>query len=519
MLTLGTLALCGVAGLYAIDHYLDDAGFANPVAHYLSFDDEAVSNSIGVLSSIIGAVLGIIITVVSIVVQLAANRFTPAVTEMFFLDRTNLAVMALYVVGCVIGFWTAFGVNKGWVPRVSLLAMLTIATVGFLLMAPYFAYVFRFLSPSSVVRRLRSNAERAAVGDDEGRVRGTAEERQELAIRATEQLTDIAINSISQKDRMIAVGCVDAMRDLTLAYLDRKAKLDQSWFDLSQTVWTNPDFASMAKESVVALRESRCWFEFKQLRQYQSIYTEALGSMRNINYVLAINTRIIAERALATGNTEALELTLKFFNTYMRATLNQNDVRTAYTILNQYRLLAEAIVRAKKGELAIRAVGYIKYYGHLSFQKKLAFVTETVAYDLGALCEIAHECGSPVERDLLDLFLEADPRGAEGEVQEASLRGVRKAQVKLATFYLLRDKTELARTVWEDMRDESVDRLQSIRDELMAIDTRDFWEISDRGGNFDYLEPEQKATLRTFFGWFAEVNDLQAVSLEPGAPE
>jgi uncharacterized membrane protein len=151
MLTLGALALCGVAILFTIDHYLDSHGYADPITHYLSFDDEAVSNSIGVLSSIIGAVLGIIITVVSIVVQLAATRFTPAVSEMFFRDRTNLAVMSLYVIGCVIGFWTAFGVQKGWVPRVSLLAMLATATLGFLVMAPYFAYVFRFLSPQSVV--------------------------------------------------------------------------------------------------------------------------------------------------------------------------------------------------------------------------------------------------------------------------------------------------------------------------------------------------------------------------------
>ena len=38
--------------------------------------------------------LGIVITVVSIVVQLAATRYTPRIAEMFFRDRTNLAVMA-----------------------------------------------------------------------------------------------------------------------------------------------------------------------------------------------------------------------------------------------------------------------------------------------------------------------------------------------------------------------------------------------------------------------------------------
>ena len=103
-------------------------------------------------------------------------------------------------------------------------------------------------------------------------------------------------------------------------------------------------------------------------------------------------------------------------------------------------------------------------------------------------------------------------------MQEASLRGVRKAQLKLATYYLQVGAEDMARRVWEDMRDENADRLGSIRDELLAVQSKDFWEISDRGGNFDYLPPARKELLRVFFGWFREVSgELKAVSLDaPG---
>src|SRR5262249_50766557 len=160
---------------------------------------------------------------------------------------------------------------------------------------------------------------------------------------STEQLTDIAINSINQKDKIIATSCVDALRELALAYLDGKAREEPNWFALDAVIRTNPDFASMADDSVAELGTKKTWFEFKVLRQYQSIYTEALGDMRDINYVVAINTRQLAERAIARGEAEALKLCIKFFNTYLRATINQNDVRTAYTILNQYRMMAEAV--------------------------------------------------------------------------------------------------------------------------------------------------------------------------------
>ena len=47
---------------------------------------------------------------------------------------------------------------------------------------------------------------------------------------------------------------------------------------------------------------------------------------------------------------EVLQLVVKFFNTYLRATLNARDVRTAYNILNQYRILTEEIIRAGMDE-------------------------------------------------------------------------------------------------------------------------------------------------------------------------
>lgn len=517
MVVLGLIALAAVALLFSIDHYLNPKDFSNPISHYWGFDDEAVSNSIGVLSSIIAAVLGIVLTVISIVVQLAATRFSPAVTEMFFRDRTNRAVMALYVIGCVIGFWTAFGVNEQWVPRVSLTVMLATSTLGFLVMAPYFAYVFRFLSPESVVVRIRREAMEVSIGRDGARPQGAIESRQARSLALTEQLTDIAINSISQKDKIIATASVDAIRDLTVAYLEGKPPSGDAWYRITRTIATNPDFASMATDSVDDLAAAESWFEFKQLRQYQAIYTEALGTMRDINYVIAINTRMIAEKALETQQHEALELAIKFFNTYLRATLNKNDVRTAYTILNQYRIMAEKVL-PRDEEVALRIAGHIKYYGGISYEKRLAFVTETVAYDLGALCEFAHDRESSVEDKLLSCFLEVDPSSSDGEIQESSLRGVRKAQVKLATYYLMTGAEPLARRVWEDMRDESAERLRSIRDEMIGIVTKDFWEISDRGGNFDYLEPARKEMLKVFFGWFAEVSgELKTVSMS--APE
>jgi hypothetical protein len=203
---------------------------------------------------------------------------------------------------------------------------------------------------------------------------------------------------------------------------------------------------------------------------------------------------------------------VKFFNTFLRATVNGGDVRTAYNVLNQYRLLAESALRGGLSELAIEAARRFQYYGQLGFSQGLAFILETAAYDLCTLNELAFDIDAPAKRELLSIFLEVDKEAEEGHALEASLRGVRKAQVKLATYYLTHGAEDMARAIFEDMKGELPARLASIREELAGITSKDFWEVSDRGGNFDYLEPTRRAQLDRFFGWFAESQEEGAAA-------
>jgi hypothetical protein len=220
--------------------------------------------------------------------------------------------------------------------------------------------------------------------------------------------------------------------------------------------------------------------------------------------VVAIDTRYVGEAALATSNREVFALTVKFMNTYLRAALNGKDVRTAYNVLNQYRQLAESLLsapaEANDWALAtlVEIAGHFKYYARLAHGNGMGFVTETAAYDLCALCELASARHAAAHDRLLAIFLEIDDR-----VEERALRGVRKAQAKLASFYLASGETARAQTIYEDMKNESPERLRSIRDEMLAITSKDFWEVVDRGTNFDYVSDARKEKLRQFFSRFA----------------
>ena len=52
------------------------------------------------------------------------------------------------------------------------------------------------------------------------------------------------------------------------------------------------------------------------------------------------------------------------------------------------------------------------------------------------------------------------------------------------------------------MKEEPLDRMLSIKEELFDIKIAEYWEVSDRGQNFDYLVPERRVHLEQFFSWF-----------------
>jgi hypothetical protein len=234
--------------------------------------------------------------------------------------------------------------------------------------------------------------------------------------------------------------------------------------------------------------------------------------MRDINYLIAIDTRYLGEAAARRNDGELVRLVYRYMNSYLRATLNARDVRTAYNVLNQYRLLVEAMLRAGQEDAALEGLRHMIYYGHVSFDMKLTFVTETVAYDVSSMVQSAHDLGLPVEEPMLESFLELD-RPLRTQSQESALVGVRKAQVKLAAYYLKKGLTERARSIASDMSHEPKTRLEAIYEALSNVTTKDFWEIIDRGRNFEFMPEDQRRHLVQFFGWVGvEVESHEAPS-------
>jgi hypothetical protein len=500
---LGSIAVMVFAGLYLLDFNVTGGapanGDAGAAGRYVRFDPEQIGDALTGLAGLTAAVLGIVLTVVSLLVQLTSERYT-GVAQMFLRDRTNVTVMVYYVVTCVVGVATSLSLHKTFAPRATVLVVMIATAVGLVMMLPYFAYVFRFLAPTNLVARIERQAtndvlEAATETHPEAILEGQAP-----AIAALEELTDITSNSISGKDKIIASRAVDAIKDFVVRYIEIKPRVHPGWFKIGEGIRGNPDFVAMDPESLRELEADRTWLEWKALRQYLGIYAEAQADMPDINYLIAIDTRYVGEAALARNDRAVVELAFRFMNSYLRAALNARAVRTAYNVLNQYRLLVESMIKGGAEDAALNGVRHMIYYGRTSYDMQLGFVTETVAYDVSALCEYAHahKTSSELDDKMLAMFLELD-QPLRLKRQEAGLQGIRKAQIKLACYYLGSNAEERARKIALDMAGEERERLKSIREQLTKVESKEFWEIIDRGRNFEYMPPRQRDQMEKFF--------------------
>jgi len=486
-------------------------------ASLLNQDVTHARNTLGGLGEVMAAVLGLALTVSSIIVQLAATRFTPHITSLFFRARTNLVILGFFVTSSVYVLWVNFSLGDNYVPRFGVLFSMLAMTASLLLLFPYFAYVFDFLDPAKIVGRIMQDGLVAAT--TRTTQASSLDARKMRVCEAVEHLANIGLNALQQKDKGIASSAIESLCDLGILYGESKSAMSKDWYNIPKWNRHSPDFVSLSNEAIGDLAHRETWLEWKLLRQYQMLFGESLGHIKDSSYLIAIDTRRLGEAACHRSDLHALDLAIKFFNTYLRATINAGDIRTAYNILHQYRQLGEFTLRYGHGETqqgrggenikarALQLAKFMRYYSSVSYERGMTFVTEVIAHDIGTLCEFAFNLGIDTHRELLAVFLAVDEH-AETKDQEKSLRGVRRAQVKLATTYLLHGAPQFARQIERDMKDEPAERLQSIWQELRSLDTREYWEVNDRGTNFDYLTPEQKQQLEVFFGWFPSLADV-----------
>jgi len=480
------LALFSVVQTVDLAHQQIPGNFAQSL---LAADPATARYTLTSIACALSTVLAITITLALIVVELTASRYTPKLIDLFIEAKANLLLLAVFISTIIYCFYVANTITPDFGPRFGILTCLTLMTLCLASLIPYIFFVFDFLAPTSIISKIKSRAVDCLKQCSQ---RATPEGSPKLRFsQSLEQISDIAKGSLRINDTSVALSSVWALMDISAHYLERKPQQPDEWFRVEPGI-----FLGLSEEYVSRIEQERSWVEVKVLRELQGIFTSSLGGSREVATAVAVSARHLGESALAVGDETVVELVVKYFNTFLRAAINGQHKGIIYNLLAEYRTLAEYLLESRP-ELAVRISHHLCYYARIAEAQGVQFVAETVAYDLQVLNRVAYQQDCPRTAELLAAFLELGATLRRRGFTRA-LRGVYKMWLALGAFYLSVGAESLQQQVQAALRDVEPDVLTELGEELLSVTEPEFWEITDRGVNFDYLDPALRPPLRAF---------------------
>jgi len=429
-------------------------------------------------------ILAMLLATVGLAIPLTANMHTPKLIDMFLRDRINQVMLIFGALGAAHVLWVDYLIGPGFAPVWSYRLAILGAMVGWVFLIPYFFYVVRFLDPSNILGRLKGHVllvvDRAAAGKDH-----VATAHDEVRDQV-QQIGTLVLKSIDRGDRGVAAEGIWALKQILDHYRPLKPRMPDVWFTVQRR-----DLVGLSWEALEMLNADRTWFEHQVLWQMFLAYENALDKARDAISALSDAARIIALRSAAAGDDKALELTLKFFNNFLREGIKKKDTHAVYDLFYQYRQLACEL--CDHPALLQRIGYYLRHYAQFALDNGVTFVPQILAFDLGTVVTRAYERNCPAASSLLDDLLALKHLAG---VEPLSL--IVKAKVIVGASLLEGGRTAEVERVRANLAEVPEPTLQQVERELLTLDDRSFWEVTDRQVNFEWVPPERRAAVQRF---------------------
>jgi hypothetical protein len=245
-------------------------------------------------------------------------------------------------------------------------------------------------------------------------------------------------------------------------------------------------------------------------------------------HAVAVATRKIGLAAIDVGDSEVAELSLRFFNTYLRAAINRSAPTFASGIMNEYRRFAIGSLEWRR-DLAVEAAAHLLRYGRHFDEAGMPAIFGAAAEDVADLAiearvrdpQVSFRLAQLLVRNLLDLIPNARPIG---------LNGLFKGVAKLTCWAMAADQKDIAHVLVEGIAAAPPDFVDAALVRMEAMQNGLFWEVNERVISFDWLEQplrEQIPALRNALrrtkasanGALADLADAPVVTKDLVQPE
>ncbi|HMF11977.1 MAG TPA: DUF2254 family protein [Gemmataceae bacterium] len=426
-------------------------------------------------------ILAMVLATIALAIPLTANMYTAKLIDMFLRDRINQfmlffwAILAAHVIFVL--YLSGPDFTPAWMIRASVLG----AILGWIALVPYFYYIVRFLDPTRILARIKDEALEALRQAEQRSI--AVRKAQETLNQNLRQICTIVLKTIGRGEREVTLEGIRCLQDILQQYGERKARMPEDWFNLAPE-----HFVGLSAEALALLHEERNWVEHRVLSEIFLAYKAALAATQDVISSLSQTSREIALAADRRGDDKALELTVKFFNNYLRETVKRRDLLATYDLIYQYRLLADALWH--RPALLRKIGGYLLTYSNLAEASGLPFVPQIVAVDLGWIVRRAYERHSEAAAALLDLFL--------GLKHDGERHLTVKAKLILGGYFTQGDHAIEAGKLRTNLASVPTARLRAAGDDLSNVEDRSYWEVTDRQMMFEWVPPQQRPAVQAF---------------------
>ena len=313
-----------------------------PLGRLGAFDANEARNLINAFSRAGNQLVAVVFTTVSIAVPLTANMYSLKFLEFFLKDRVNAGMLLLAATVALNTILVQYATKDDFVPMFALNVHFALLSLAFILLFPYLYYLFRFLHPNTLLERLASECTHHL--DLATRRRDGLPEHRRHVSESFEHVANIAVRSVDRLDRNTAIESVHMLEDLAARYRLHKPRLPADWFEAEKEL-----FLSFSSAAVDEANASRSWVEMKLLSQLRQMLGSALTRMHDVTSAVAKALRRFGLADGVRSDPRLRELTVEYFNTFIRRALNARDVRSVFILFDQYRILAEELLADDPG--------------------------------------------------------------------------------------------------------------------------------------------------------------------------
>lgn len=441
---------------------------------------------IATASRTLNQLTAVMLTCIALVVPLTANLYTPRLVRLYVTHPLIVTALSVLIFSHLLVLSASFfpaghRASKVLVYAISGTYLLVLAAT-----LPFLYAVSQFLRPAYFLPMLTRRGIQAFERLARGRER---EENVHQLFETIDVVTNVALTGMNRSDRQLVLLALHALHTLLSRILHSVERADPAWRRAT------PRFVpGMALEGQAFLTRQGIWPEAYLLAQMLKVMENATRSQHEILAEVARTLVDSAALAQRRGQEAVVDLHVMAFNTLMRQSVEDRDLRRFQNLSYHYRLLIEAFESHPARLFA--AAEQLLHYGNLASKQDLHFGLETVLYDLGELVLCLASRDEALAMDLVRLS--AGPLWQRSIAAGSQMRKVGwRTLLRVHWEARIAGRGELAELLhWSYLYDDTIHReqLEWVLDENREL----HYEFNDRLMRFAHFSAPAEAAARAF---------------------